>query len=160
MANLISSRELALWTQSDEARVSEDPWAGEVISKVSQLVQFLAGQPTWTLTTAPFDARMVALQIAKRTYQNPDQEVSSNTGPIGSRVLDVAALLMELTPTERLTLTKYNVNGDPNSAGEGIWVMGTTRGPVETNTVLFVPDDSLSDWYIPMFHPEDPGGTP
>lgn len=156
MADLITPRELALWTQSDEAEVAIDPWAIEVMEKVSMLARFLGGQP-WELADVPFDVRMVVIQVAKRTYANPDQEVSSNIGPIGSRVLDAAALLTNLTEAERATLTKYNAEGDPNSDA-GLWVMSTAApnaGPVEA--VLYVPDDSLSDWYIPMFSPGDPG---
>lgn len=158
MADLITARELALWTQSDEATVADDEWAIEVMSKVSQLAQFLGGHPEWTASTAPFDVRMVVIQVAKRTYANPDQEVSSNVGPIGSRVLDAAALLTNLTESERATLTKYNPAGDPDATGGGLWVMSTAStyaGPAEA--VLYVPDDSLSDWYIPMFSPGDPG---
>lgn len=156
---LITPAELALWTQNDEADVIADPWAAEVLDKVSQMARFLGGQTieTWTLATAPFDVRMVALQVAKRVYSNPDQEVSTQVGPIGSRVLEAAALLMELTDSERATLTKYNSEGDPDGGG-GLWVLATTRGEETVpGATYYVPDDSLSDWYIPMFSPGDPG---
>lgn len=155
-ANLITPNELALWTQREVPAVLKDPFATEVMNKVSGLAKFLAGQPEWTYETAPFDAKMVVLMVAKRTYSNPGQVVQEGVGPLNERVLDVAALLTELTPSERATLTKYNDSGDPNSPG--LWVYQTTRGSVElVEATLFVPDDSLSDWYIPMFSPLDPG---
>lgn len=161
MADLITTQVLATWTQNDPAEVAADPFALEVVDKVSRLAQFLGGHPEWTLTgttAAPFDVQMVVLQVAKRTYANPDQEVSTTVGPLGSRVLDTAALLTDLTETERRTLVKYNVNGDPDSSGS-IWVLETGRDPINTqpDPVLYVPDDSLSDWYTPMFSPGDPG---
>lgn len=168
MAALITTAELATWTQNDPAEVAEDPYALEVLEKVSGLVRFIAGQPEWELATTPFDARLVALMVAKRSYANPDQEVSSNVGPIGSRVLDVAALLLELTESERATLVKYNADGDPSAASSGLWVLHTTVGPeVKVEEVLYVGDDqqinlhttnAAPEWMIPMFSPGDPGG--
>ena len=84
MAHLITFAELATWTQNDVAEVTADPFAQEVLDKVSGLVRFLAGQPEWEIGSTPFDARLVALVVAKRTYANPDQEVSSGVGPINS----------------------------------------------------------------------------
>jgi len=164
MAHLISFAELATWTQNDVAEVTADPFAEEVLDKVSGLVRFLAGQPEWEIATTPFDARLVALVVAKRTYANPDQEVATGVGPISSRVLDVAALLLDLTDTERATLTKYNADGDPDVGGGGLYLISMTApAQVELATVLYVGDDqqiNLGDeleWMIPMFSPGDPG---
>lgn len=164
MADLVTTAELATWTQNDPTQVAADPYALEVLDKVSGLVRFLAGQPEWELATTPFDARLVALMVAKRAYANPDQEVSSNVGPIGSRVLDVAALLLGLTETERTTLTKYNVDGDPDAQGAGLWIQRTTVPEQNLlEVVLYVGDDqqiNLGDereWMIPLFNPLDPG---
>lgn len=175
MANdLITAAELATWTQNDVDEVTVDPFAIEVMDKVSQMAKFFGGHtgatyeadgvtlaPEWTYVTAPFDVKMVVLQVAKRCYANPDQEVASGVGPISSRVLDAAALLLELTDSERATLTKYNAAGDPDGSREGgqIFVQPTTRSSTAdlVEPILYVPDDSLSDWYIPMFNPGDPG---
>lgn len=158
MTDLITPRELAVWTDSDVDVVTADPFAIEVMDKVSQLARFLGGQPDWSYDTAPFDVKMVVLRVCKRTYENPLQETSTNVGPIGSRVLDAAALLTDLTETERATLTKYNAAGDPDAAGGGLWVQSIAGGSVPASgATLYVPDDSLSDWYIPMFTPGDPG---
>jgi hypothetical protein len=163
MADLLTKNTLALWTQNDPAEVEVDPFAAEVIDKVSQMAQFLGGHPEWVLTPgvnlAPFDVQMVVLQVCKRTYSNPDQEVSSQVGPIGARVLDVAAMLLDLTDTERATLTKYNPEGDPNTGDGQLHIVSIGRDAASTlpDSTLFVPDDSLSDWYIPMFSENDPG---
>lgn len=173
MADLLTKQKLALWTQNDVAAVENDPFAAEVIDVVSQMAQFLSGHPEWTLvpgaTYAPFDVQLVVLQVCKRAYGNPDQEVATGVGPISSRVLDVAALLLELTPTERETLVRYNPNGDPAGADGGFWVLHTTQGD-ETlllETRLFIDDDeqinmtidesAYPSWSIPMFSPGDPG---
>ncbi len=156
--DLITANELAVWTDSNVDEVTIDPFAIEVMDKVSQMAKFLGGQPLWTYVTAPFDVKMVVLRVAKRTYENPLQEVATNVGPIGSRVLDAAALLTDLTATERATLTKYNLEGDPDGGGDGLWVQSTTGGlPIAPTATLYVPDSSFSDWYVPFFNPGDPG---
>lgn len=186
MADLLTKNELALWTQKDPAKVEVDPFAAEVIDKVSQLACFLGGHdgtkldalgaviPAWTLESgvdqAPFDVRMVVLQVCKRSYGNPDQVVAEGgVGPIGGdRVLDVAALLLALTEPERNTLTKYNTDGDPD-ANESLWIARIERGdaPMSTAATLYATDDqqigmtvdqsAFPSWDIPLFNPGDPG---
>jgi len=187
MAALLTTQELALWTRKDPVAVAADPFATEVIDKVSQLAQFLGGHdgtktnaageviPIWTLTTgpdqAPFDVRMVVLQVAKRCYENPAQVTAEGgVGPIGGDTfLDAAALLLALTDSERAVLTKYNLDGDPDAPTDELWVLQTTRGDETTalSTVLYVSDDqqvgmtpdesAYPSWDIPMFSPGDPG---
>jgi hypothetical protein len=170
MADLITPRELALWTGNTEADVVADEFAAEVMEKVSDLVRFLGGHPEWTLDVGvdqvPYDVRLLVLVVAKRCYENPAQVVQEGSvGPIGGdRVLDVAALLFELSETERTTLTKYNPDGDPDAAAAGLWVLTTTVRPeTQIEAVLYVGDDqqvNLGDereWMIPMFNPGDPG---
>ena len=180
MADLLTLRELYLWTTDatglSEDETAADPKAEEVIDKVSQLAQFLGGHSEWSLEVgedaAPFDVRMVVLQVCKRSYENTRQVIQEGSvGPIGGdRVADAAALLMSLTDTERATLTKYNPDGDPNgTAGAAdVFTMSTTRGTDDTlvPATLYVGDDQqvgLADsldpreWKIPLFNPGDPG---
>jgi hypothetical protein len=174
MAALLTTNELALWTQNDPSAVADDPFALEVIDKVSQMAQFLGGHPNWVLDSgenqAPFDVRMVVLQVAKRCYSNPGQVVQEGgVGPIGGdRVLDAAALLLELSDSERKTLTAYNADGDTLDDAGTLFVLPTTRGPETTakSVTLYMGDDQQvnlessadpREWMIPMFSPGDPG---
>jgi hypothetical protein len=165
MADLITAAELATWTGNVESEVAVDPLAIEVMEKVSGLARFLGGHEEWELAPVnitdkvPYDVRLVVLMVAKRCYENPAQVVQEGgIGPIGGdRVLDVAALLLSLTESERATLTKYNADGDPDSNNSVFVLRGTVRPETQIDAVLYVPDDSFSDWYIPMFSPGDPG---
>jgi hypothetical protein len=191
MADLLTPRELALWTSSTvgktEEQVADDPFALEVIAKVSQLACFLGGHdgtkldanlepiPEWDLDPgpdqAPFDVRLVVLQVCKRAYENPKQIVQEGgIGPIGGdRVLDAAAILLDLTESERATLTNYNADGDALNDQGTLFTIATTRGDETTalSTILYVTDDqqvgmtpdesAYPDWMIPMFNPGDPG---
>lgn len=177
MADLITPRELALWTQNDPMVVEVDDFAIEVMDKVSQLARFLGGHPEWVyadlvnpLLVAPFDVKMVVLKICKRIYENPGQVVQEGSvGPLGGdRVLDIAAMLLDLTEAERATLTKYNTAGDPDNSGAELYVIRTSRGPLETQSpaTLYWGDNQQvglagsadpREWMIPMFSPGDPG---
>lgn len=191
MAALLTPQTLARWTQSDEAEVVADPFALDLIEKVSQLICFVGGhdgskvdalgEPVaeWSLdgangtVVAPIDVQMVALQVIKRSYENPGQVIQEGSiGPLGGdRVADVQALFMDFTEAERRTLAKYNIDGDPtDQEGAGtIFTLATTRGfetTVPQTSPLYVGDDqqiNLStsadprEWMIPLFNPGDPG---
>ena len=132
MADLLTTATLAKWTQEDPAEVAVDPFALDLIDKVSQLICFIGGHdgtkvdpvtldpvPEWTLdlgpTQAPIDVQMVALKVIKRSYQNPDQIVQEGSiGPIGGdRVAETQALFMDFTDEERSIIARYNIDGDP-----------------------------------------------
>lgn len=190
MADLLTLQTLARWTQSDEAEVVGDPFAADLIDKVSQMICFIGGHdgtrtdalgdlvPEWTLeqgpAQAPIDVQMVALQVIKRSYENPGQVIQEGgIGPLGGdRVSDVQALFLELTDAERRTVAKYNPDGDPTSQeGQGaVFTLATTRGEEDILTAPelrgYVSDDQqvgLAEspdprpWMIPLFNPGDPG---
>lgn len=175
MADLLTTQTLARWTQSDEAEVAADPFAIDLIDKISQLICFIGGHPNWTLDAgvdqAPIDVQMVALQVIKRSYENPTRILQEGSiGPLGGdRFADTQALFAEFTDAERATIAKYNADGDPSGEGGQLFVLQTTRGDETTLPVgspLYVGDNQqinldLSndprEWKIPLFNPGDPG---
>lgn len=194
MADLLTIAALAKWTQNDPVEVAADPFAVDLIAKASALVCYLGGHdgtkddptslltppakiPEWDLlvgpTLAPIDVQMVVLQVCKRSYENPGQVIQDGSiGPIGGdRVADTQALFMDFTDGERATLTKYNVDGDPDpTEGSGIvFTIATTRGDETTlpdGSVLYVTDNLQTGlatspdprpWAIPLYNPGDPG---
>ena len=154
MATLMTEQELATWTQSDLATVSADPFAAEVLTKVSALVRELAGQPTWEIDGAnpiPFKARMKVITICRRTYTNPGQEVSSTTGPISSRVLDMAALAETLTEEEIALFESFRPDG---SGSDGLWTLSLAGRGNPTLRTAYIADNSQPNlvgepWAIP-----------
>lgn len=185
MANLLTTATLAKWTQNDPTEVAEDEFAVDLIAKVSALVCFIGGHdgtktdadgapiPEWDLvagpTIAPIDVQMVVLQVCKRSYENPGQVIQDTVGPLSERVADVQALFMDFTDSERATLAKYNIDGDPNgSEDQGqIFTMSITGGEsLPEPTPLYMGDNQQvglagsvdpREWMIPMFNPGDPG---
>lgn len=185
MADLLTPATLAKWTQNELADIEADEFALDLIDKVSQLACFIGGHdgtkidangdtiPAWDLvagpTIAPIDVQMVVLQVCKRSYENPGQVLQESVGPLSERVADVQALFMDFTDSERATLAKYNIDGDPNgSEDQGvIFTMSITGGEqMPTPTPLYMGDDQQiglagsadpREWMIPMFNPGDPG---
>ena len=171
---LVTLSQLALWTQRAEAELEADPFATELITELSDYARFLAGRPDWvrigfddeTTFEAPYDVRRAVLMAAKRTYKNPDGEVSNTVGPISSRILDQEAVTGAFTEAELAAIQGYNPGGAP----DGLYVITTTRGddPLPYDEILYVPDDhqinlipddsAYPSWDIPMFSPGDPGG--
>ena len=195
MANLLKLSTLAKWTQTDDAEIASDPFASDLISKVSDLICFIGGHDgtkfevgsvppvpilEWSLTAvanqtivAPMDIQMIALQVIKRSYENPGQVIQAGSiGPLGGdRVADTQALFMDFTEAERRAISKYNIDGDPTAvdgAGE-VFVLQTTRGNETTlpQTSPLYATDNLQvgllgspdprPWMIPLFNPGDPG---
>lgn len=173
MADLLTLETLARWTQEDPVEVAADPFAVDLIDKLSQLICYLGGHPDWSLEVGPdrvpIDVEMVMLQVAKRSYENPDQIVQESVGPLSERKAEVAALFMSFTDAERATITKHNPAGDPNTPVATLYTIVTTRGSETTLpqiSPLYVGDnqqinlESSADpreWKIPLFNPGDPG---
>lgn len=198
MAALLTPQTLAKWTQSVEAEVVADPFAADLIDKLSALICFIGGHdgtkddpasttipaakiPEWSLVAdnppgaivAPIDVQMVMLQVAKRSYENPDQITGEGSvGPLGGDTYaDVHALFMDFTDSERTTISKYNVDGDPTpQEGAGVvFTIATTRGAeaaLPQTSPLYLGDNlqvglaesaDPREWMIPLFNPGDPG---
>jgi hypothetical protein len=191
MADLLTTATLAKWTQSDAAEVAADPFAADLIEKVSGLICFIGGHdgtkldassgafvPEWSVTPVPpqamcpIDVQMVALQVIKRSYENPGAVLQEgNVGPLGGdRVTDTQALFLDFTEMERRTIAKYNPDGDPTTGEDSgtIFTIPTTRGDETSlqDATLYVGDnqqvnleisDDPREWKIPLFNPGDPG---
>lgn len=139
---LITVGELALWAEGSRDAISPaDQLANWIIEQASSLVADECGHPDWTAQTAPNRAKIVVANIAKRCWNNSDQETrSAIAGGPSSAVLDEAALGLRLSDAEILECEKIVKALAPASAGGTLWVLPTTRGPVETN--MIVPDSS------------------
>lgn len=171
MADLLTTDTLARWTQNDPAEVAADPFAVDLIDKVSQLVQFIGGHPEWDLepgeTLAPFDVQMVVLQVCKRSYENPTRIIQEGSiGPLGGdRFADEQALFMDLTESERATIAKYNPAGDPDGGAAELFTITVSNEMVMPSgpDVYFEDNQQVGltnsadprSWMIPMVSGRD-----
>lgn len=158
MAMLVTVPELSLWAEGDAASIDPaDPLAIWLLESASELVMDECGFPDWTAQTAPRRAKIVIANIAKRCWNNADQEIrTAIAGGPSSALIDEAALGLRLSDAEIAECAKIATKENGTTAGGRLWTLPTTRGPVETR--IFVPDN-----YWPMSSPInylDPAGDP
>lgn len=148
-APLLTMAELRTWTRREIA--DDDAFALAVIDAASLKVRQAASQPDWTIDTVVPAARLIAIQLAKRTYLNPDAVIAEGgIGPIGGdRYIEDFARTLELTDLEREDLE--GMSPAAATAGNGLWVQPMTRGDLESTETVYYFDDSGSDWAIPMY---------
>lgn len=139
MPNLITLDELATWTRQDIAVVAADPFAEMVVQTASEIVCDAAGQPNWIDQTpaviVPRTAKRITMFLAGRTYLNPDGEISTNVGPLGSRVpekMAMAAANMGLLPEE---LQQLEALAQPPG---GLYTIPTTNQDVAADTTVWL----------------------
>lgn len=126
MATLVDVPTLALFTRT--TIVGDDPLALLVLELASGLVCDTAQHPEWedAPLDAPRGARRICMQIAGRTWTNPDLEVATGIGPLSSRVIDFAAYGLNLTDAEREELE--GLRGGPDGGGGGLWLQPIGSG--------------------------------
>ena len=130
---------------------SDDEVALFVLEEASGLVCDTAGHPEWEDDpgAAPRPARRICLAVATRTFLNPEFEVQSTMGPLSSRVLDLAALGLNLSDDERETLE--GMRG--SSGGNGLGIL-TLAGGQSFDRTLSVVDELDPYDLIPYFDTE------
>jgi hypothetical protein len=142
MALLVTVGELALWAEGSRTAISPaDQLANWILEQASTLVADECGHPEWTEQTAPVRAKIVIANIAKRCWNNSDQVTrEAIAGGPSQNLLDEAALGLRLSDAEIIECAKITEALAPVSATGGLWVLPTTRGPVESN--MIVPDSA------------------
>lgn len=137
MANLFTRDEFATWCQTTIA--TDDAFATAVMDNATALVVDAAAAPGWELvpSSAPRIAKLIALRVARRTYLNPDQELSSSVGPLSASVLKDAAAGMTLTEAELEQLLAVAPGGNP--ADGVLWVQRVTGGPLLDPGIVELP---------------------
>lgn len=118
----------------------DDEFAILVLTEASGLVCDTAGHPEWEDDpgAAPRPARRICLAVATRTFTNPEFEVQTAMGPIGSRILDLGALGLNLSEDERLELEKLGA-AESGNTGNGIGLL-TLAGQNNYDRTLYVRD--------------------
>lgn len=129
---LVSLEDLRVWTREPIDTEEDAAFANAVIEAVSlrvaeelEFADFLS-DPASDHTRS---ARAVALQVARRTYLNPDQETrTAAIGPIGGvAYLDDFAQALTLTESELERLGKLLAAAGGSSSGSGLGVVRIER---------------------------------
>lgn len=126
---LLTQARLSIWAQ--EAPLQDPALADLVIEAVSVLLR-LYGSPSWTMVNLPPRARDIGYIVAKDYYLNPRQLRQETTGPLQESVNNSVLNGINFTEEQKAELASL-VDDQPAGQVDGIWTMGWTRGPVETN---------------------------
>lgn len=150
---LLTVGELSVWVR--ETLDPADDFAQTIINSASLVVVETAGHPEWTRDTAPARARLIAAQLAKRTYLNPDAVVRSNVGPLGEATVEDFARTLELTAAERAELIALRPEGDPSAGSLFVVNLG---GPVVVESDTIYLSDSAGT--LLAYHDPNDVGAP
>lgn len=173
MTPLLSPVTLALIAR--EEPLADPEYATYCIESASWLVADETGHFDWLgvaadgssipVVAAPRRAVMIAEQLAKRAYLNPDAIVQAGSvGPIGGdRTVEDFARTFEFTAVELEYLDSVSIG--TARAGGGLWTMATENRPVSTalpSATIYLPDvDPRADlWPVGTEGVDDYAYTP
>lgn len=139
MADIIAQRDLEVWARQEIAPEDMD-FARAVISAASLVVTEACGHPEWDRTTAPERAKLIASQVARRAFLNPDATVREQVGPLGTSTVEDFARTLELTPAEAAACAGMN-DVAPGEGGE-LFFINLGGAVVAQDTTIYVPDES------------------
>lgn len=126
---LLTLPRLSVWAQEDP--LTDVRLADLIIEAVSVLLRQY-GDPAWTMETLPPRARDIGYIVAKDYYLNPRQLRQETTGPLQESVNNSVLNGINLTEEQKAELASL-VTGGPPGEVDGLFTLGFTRGPVETN---------------------------
>lgn len=157
---LFTAAELDVWVRGETVS-ADDPFAQAIISAASLKLREECKHPEWTAATVPAMPKLIALQLAKRSYENDRGVVGEGgIGPIGGdRFLEDYARSLQFLDEELAQLASYGGAGGSTSTGVGeLWVQPTTGGTRVDETAYYFTQSQngdVSDWAVPLLAPEE-----
>lgn len=121
------------------------------VAAAALIVAETAGHPEWNdLTPAPSRVRLIAIQLAKRSFLNPTAVVRSNVGPLGESIVEEYARTLELTDAEEAYLLGLTPGGAGGGTGGGsLFVVNMGGAPSVMEHTIYTPD--MSGGLFPMY---------
>lgn len=127
---IITTEDLAPWTKFSQAELDDHPLAKSVMWQVSAMVN-AAAKREWDIDSEdpqkhpPDEARVIAIQLAARTFSNPRMVQARTAGPINERLAEEVITGMAFRPHEIEALQALR----PSDKSGGLWIQplqGTT----------------------------------
>ena len=111
---LVSVEELGILAEYDDLVLDERQaeLADLIIRATGVMVRFAAGQPEWTAETAPFEARVTAMNSARRVMNNVQNQQRITTGPLGESYSTEELTGLMLTDREEALLATFADSGE------------------------------------------------
>lgn len=145
---ILNAATLGRWAQ--ESPLSDPDFAEIVLGAIDRLLRFY-GDPYWTAENIPGRALDIAYFTARNYYLNPDLIRQESTGPI-QETRDNQAQQGIAFNESQIAEIRGLATADDGVGGDDLWLLSTTRGPLETsqprgagNTVVY---DTRAAWPI------------
>lgn len=138
---LITRTELGIAAELDDI---DDPEGDENLRELADLIlrctgvliRHAAQQPSWTSENIPYEARVVAINFARRVLNNPQNQQRIQTGPLGESYHADELTGMDLKDSEEELLATF-IDGEEGDLG-GLGVVSIVRpDPLQSRQANF-----------------------
>lgn len=151
---LIEMEELGIMSEVGDLDPSSNLYklADTVIRATGVMVRYAAQQPDWTAENLPLEARVIALDFARRVFNNPQVQQRIQTGPLGESYSPDELTGLQLKDSEEALLATFIDGGEGDLGSLAIIsVVREDKMPPFDNRV-WAPALGLgrNDYFIPM----------
>lgn len=91
-----------------------------IIRSTGVLIRFAAQQPGWTADELPYEARVVAINFARRVFNNPQNQQRIQTGPLSESYSPEELTGLDLKDSEEEILATFIDSKEGDLGGLGI----------------------------------------
>ena len=129
---LISMSELGIFAEVEDIENDDNfrDMADLVIRSTGVIIRFTAQQPEWTAETIPYEVRVIALEFARRVFNNPQVQQRIQTGPLGESYSTDELTGMALKDSEVETLETF-IPEEEGSLGDLAVVKSVRPDPLD-----------------------------
>lgn len=151
---LIEMDELGIMSEISDLDESSNLYklADTVIRATGVMVRYAAQQPEWTVENVPLEARVVALDFARRVFNNPQVQQRIQTGPLGESYSPDELTGLQLKDSEEELLATFieGAEGDLGSLSVISIVRPDKFDPYDNRVWAPALGLGRNDYYIPM----------
>lgn len=151
---LIEMDELGIMSEISDLDESSNLYklADTVIRATGVMVRYAAQQPEWTVENVPLEARVVALDFARRVFNNPQVQQRIQTGPLGESYSPDELTGLQLKDSEEELLATFieGAEGDLGSLSVISIVRPDRFDPYDNRVWAPALGLGRNDYYIPM----------
>lgn len=151
---LIEMEELGIMSEVSDLDESSNLYklADTVIRATGVMVRYAAQQPEWTTENVPLEARVIALDFARRVFGNPQVQQRIQTGPLGESYSPDELTGLSLKDSEEELLATFidGAEGDLGSLSVISIVRPDKFDPYDNRVWAPALGLGRNDYYVPL----------
>lgn len=121
---LITPEELGIFAEQDASGNTQE-LADLIIRMTGVVIRFTAKRPEWTADTIPYEVKVVALDFARRVFNNPQNQTRITTGPLGESYSAEEVVGLALLPHQEELLETFIPEDQSNTSS--FWTVSAER---------------------------------